>query len=60
MEIHSDEECENNWREIFSKQIEDVLNSHWPVENDDDFHRVKWFQEGLRYAMMVVRWDSVN
>ena len=57
MEIHTSTECQKYWRDIFADQIENVLRSYWPHENDADLDRNAWFREGLRYALMIIRHD---
>jgi len=58
MEIHSDDECQQYWRERFASQIDQTINSYHIQEQDKDTERIRWFLEGLRYASMIVRWDS--
>jgi hypothetical protein len=58
MEIHSDNECQKYWREVFASQIEKTTNSYHVQEKDEDVDRIRWFLEGLRYASMIVRWDA--
>jgi hypothetical protein len=58
MEIHSDDECQKYWREVFASQIEKTINSYHIQEKDADVDRIRWFLEGLRYASMIVRWDE--
>jgi hypothetical protein len=60
MEIHTNDECQKHWREIFASQIESAINSYYPQENDNDMDRIRWFLEGLRYASMIIRWDETE
>jgi len=60
MEIHTNDECQKHWREIFASQIESTINSYYPQENDHDRDRIRWFLEGLRYASMIIRWDETE
>ena len=56
MEIHSNEECEKYWRDRFSQQIEECIDTPW--ENGNDYRKeANWFRQGLTYAMMIIRWD---
>ena len=57
MEMHTDDECQKYWRDVFAHQLEEAHNVHWPQETDTDAERSKWFREGIRYAMMIIRWD---
>lgn len=56
--MHMGDECQAFWRARFAEQLEGVVNTKWPEETDTETDRAKWFREGVRYAMMIVRWDS--
>ena len=58
VEMHSDDECQKYWREVFASQIEKTINSYHLEEKDNDIDRIRWFLEGLRYASMIIRWDD--
>lgn len=60
MNLHTGEECQKIWRDAFSEQLENALEAFWPEETDTDIDRAKWFREGIRYAMMIVRWDYLE
>ena len=60
MEIHTSQECQRYWRDVFADQIETVLRSYWPHETDDDLDRAMWFREGLKYSLMIIRHDMYN
>lgn len=58
MEMHSSEDCQKYWRDRFAEQLEESLQRDWGIlESDPDFQTVKWFREGIKYALIVVRWD---
>jgi len=60
MEVHSDDQCQKHWREIFASQIEEAIYFHVPQETDQEIERIRWFVEGLRYAAMIIRWDETQ
>lgn len=53
MEIHSDDDCERFWRDRISDQLEQETARSFPSDSDAE----KWFKEGIRYAIMMIRWD---
>ena len=55
MEIHSDSDCENLWRQRISDNLERETYLHFSTGDATDQER--WFQEGIRYAIMMIRWD---
>jgi hypothetical protein len=58
MEMHSSEDCQKYWRDRFAEQLEESLRRDWGVlEGEPDFQTVKWFREGIKYALIVVRWN---
>lgn len=56
MDIHSDDECQKYWRDRFSQQIQECIDSPWGEEYNDSAE-ANWFRQGMRYAMMIIRWD---
>lgn len=58
--IHYEDECQKYWREVFSDQIQQAVDAKWPEETDTDIERARWFREGLKYAMMIVRWEVID
>lgn len=58
LEIHDGDQCQKYWRERFAEQLEAYAQRDWGVaEADPDFQTVKWFREGINYALMMIRWD---
>lgn len=55
--IHIGSECQKYWRDRFAEQLDEAQKRDWGVEDDENTDRVKWFSEGIRYAMMIIRWD---
>jgi hypothetical protein len=53
MEIHSDDECESMWRERIAQELEGEAYRSF---SDDE--SAKWFSEGIRYAIMMIRWNN--
>jgi hypothetical protein len=53
MEIHSDDECESMWRERIAQELESEAYRSF---SDDE--SAKWFSEGIRYAIMMIRWNN--
>lgn len=56
MEIHSDDDCERFWRDRISDQLEQETARSFPSDSDAE----KWFKEGIRYAIMMIRWDILD
>jgi hypothetical protein len=54
MEMHSDNECQKYWRDRFSEQIEECIEAPYMEEYSQ---QSEWFRQGLKYAMMIIRWD---
>jgi hypothetical protein len=54
MEMHSDGECQKYWRDRFSEQIEECIETPFSEGYSSE---AEWFKQGLRYAMMIIRWD---
>jgi len=58
MELHSGDECQKHWRNRFADQLDEAQRQTWGSEADDNSERAGWFREGIRYASMIIRWDS--
>jgi len=55
MEGH-DENCERFWRNV----IADLLDRETERDFADSGDTQKWFKEGIRYAIMMIRWDVLD
>lgn len=55
--MHTGDECQKFWRERFAEQLEESVDRQWGVDDDKNLERAKWFNEGIRYALMIIRWD---
>lgn len=56
VEIHSSDDCQEYWRDRFSQQLQECIDAPWSDEYNNS-EQAKWFREGIKYAMMVIRWD---
>ena len=56
MDIHASDECEKYWRDRFSEQIQECIDTPWE-NGQDNAAEANWFRQGLTYAMMIIRWD---
>jgi hypothetical protein len=54
VEMHSNDECQKYWRDRFSEQIEECIETPFA---EDYSSEAEWFKQGLKYAMMIIRWD---
>ncbi len=54
VEMHTSDECQKYWRDRFSEQIEGCIN---PPFAEEYSQQGQWFAQGLKYAMMIIRWD---
>lgn len=56
-EIHTSDECQKYWRDRFADQLDEAQRRDWGADDDENMDRANWFNEGIRYAMLIIRWD---
>ena len=56
IEVHSSDECQKYWRDRFADQIQECIDAPWSVEHDGGLE-AQWFREGMKYVMMIIRFD---